>query len=150
MQWRVCLTLHSDLRSSQILHIVDVDPLCVKSWKIADLIYTATEDSNRASSHTDDIEGRLRYLWARYQFKCVGLIYANSERDNGDRKIRGLTYKKCFSQNLIYIGILHTSPPPSADERTPSSCIEYDSLKPAMLIIAVNTMPALLFSTQSY
>jgi hypothetical protein len=75
---------------------VDVDPLCVKSQKTADLFYTATEACNRASLHADDNQGRLRYLWARYQFKFVDPIYANSEIDNRDTKIRGLTYKTCF------------------------------------------------------
>jgi hypothetical protein len=75
MQWRVRLTLHSDLRSSHILRTVDVDPLCVKSQKIADLIYTATEAWNRASLHADDSQGRLRNLWARYRFKFVGPVY---------------------------------------------------------------------------
>ena len=31
------------MRFSQILRIVDVDPICVKSPKIVDFIYTATE-----------------------------------------------------------------------------------------------------------
>jgi hypothetical protein len=147
MEWQVSLTLHSDRRSSHILRVVDIDPLCVKSQKIAHLIYTAIEASNRASLHADDTQGRLRNLWARYQFKFVGPIrvYANSESDHRDRKIRGITYKTCFTQNSNFA---HLSTTP--DDRAPFSCMECDSLKPAMLIIAVTTIRVLLFSTQSY
>ena len=142
----MCLTLHSELCCSQILRIVDVEPLCAKSQKISDLIYTATESWNRASLHA---VGRLSQLLARYKFKCLGPMYANSEGDNRV-KIRGLTYKTCFSQNLMYIAVLHNTPPPLAGDIAPCSCIDCDNLKPAILIIAVTTIPALLFNTQSY
>jgi hypothetical protein len=87
----------SELRSSQILCIVDVDPLCVKFQKSARLIYTATEAWNRVSLYTDDARDRLGYLWARYKFKFESPVY---ESDIRDRKILGLIYKTCFTQNL--------------------------------------------------
>jgi hypothetical protein len=58
--------------SSQILRIVDVHQLGVKSQNSAYLSHTAIEALNRLSLHADNTHGRLRYLWAPYKFKFVG------------------------------------------------------------------------------
>jgi len=41
------------------------------------------------------------------------------------------------------------TPPPILDDRAPCSCIECDSLKPAMLVIAVDPIPTVLPSKQA-
>jgi hypothetical protein len=53
-----------------------------------------------------------------------------------------------YTKFNIHSNFAHLSTTP--DDRAPFSCIECDSLKPAILVISVITIPSLLFSTQSY
>jgi hypothetical protein len=94
--------------------------------------------------------GRVKIFMGSILMEFVGPLYANSEGDSRARKIQKINIQNMFFTNLLYIALLCTPAHPPPEDRAPCSCIECDILKTNMLIIAVNTIPALLFSTQSY